>query len=198
MDGVPGVSFPGIAPGEAFSYRFRLNQHGTYWYHAHSRFQEQTGLYGPLVIEPRGAQRHAAQREHTLLLSDWTDVDPERIFATLKKHSDYFNRDRRTAADFVADARSMGLQAALAERRMWGAMRMDPTDLADVSGAVYTYLLNGATPDGNWTATFQPGERVRLLRRAHSRPETHGGRRRWTGHRAGDRRRVPYRCGRDL
>lgn len=162
MDGVPGVSFAGIAPGATFTYRFKVNQSGTYWYHAHARFQEQIGLYGSIVIDPRDGERHAAQREHVILFSDWTDLDPEHIYRTLKLQSDYFNRGKRTAGDFVRDARSQGVSATLAERQMWGAMRMQPTDLADVSGYAYTYLTNGVSPAGNWTGTFAKGERVRL------------------------------------
>ncbi len=162
MDGVPGLSFDGIAPGSTFTYRFKVNQYGTYWYHSHSRFQEQLGLYGPIVIERRGGERHAADREHVLLLSDWTDHDPEHVYATLKRQSDYYNFGKRTVADFLADARTRGWDAARADNRMWSSMRMDPSDLADVGGYAYTYLLNGVTPAGNWTATFTPGERVRL------------------------------------
>jgi len=96
MDGVPGLSFDGIAPGAAYVYRFKVNQSGTYWYHSHSRFQEQTGLYGPLVIEPRRGERHRADREHVVLLSEWTDLDPEHIYRTLKRQSNYFNYGQRT------------------------------------------------------------------------------------------------------
>jgi len=162
MDGVPGLSFGGIDPGSTFVYRFRLRQSGTYWYHAHSRFQEQTGLYGPIVIDPPDGERHGSDREYVLLLSDWSDADPEWLYATLKRQSSYFNFGKRTAGDFVAELRTRGLREALAERSMWGRMRMDPTDLADVGGAAYTYLLNGMAPAGNWTALFRRGERVRL------------------------------------
>jgi CopA family copper-resistance protein len=162
MDGVPGLSFEGIPGGGAYVYRFKVNQYGTYWYHSHSRFQEQTGLYGPIVIERRGGERHPADREYVILLSDWTDVDPERIFATLKKRSDYFNFNKRTVGDFFDDVRKQGWEETLAERRMWGEMRMNPTDLADVSGYTYTYLMNGVTPANNWTGVFRRGERVRL------------------------------------
>jgi CopA family copper-resistance protein len=162
MDGVPGLSFEGIPGGGAYVYRFKVNQYGTYWYHSHSRFQEQTGLYGPIVIERRGGERHPADREYVILLSDWTDVDPERIFATLKKRSDYFNFNKRTVGDFFDDVRKQGWEETLAERRMWGEMRMNPTDLADVSGYTYTYLMNGVTPAHNWTGVFRRGERVRL------------------------------------
>jgi CopA family copper-resistance protein len=162
MDGVPGLSFPGIAPGETFTYRFKVNQSGTYWYHAHSGFQEQTGLYGPIIIERPGGERHASQREHVILLSDWTDENPERVFAHLKRQSDYYNYGKRTVREFLADARSKGLKATIADRRMWGQMRMNPTDLADVGGATYTYLMNGTAPSGNWTALFKRGERVKL------------------------------------
>jgi CopA family copper-resistance protein len=162
MDGVPGVSFAGIPPGGEYLYRFTVNQAGTYWYHSHSRFQEQTGLYGPIVIEPRGGERHPAQRDYTILLSEWTDTDPERIYANLKKQGDYYNRGKPTVGDFLRDADRQGLARALAERRMWQDMRMDPSDLADVSAAAYTYLVNGYAPAGNWTGLFNAGEKVRL------------------------------------
>jgi CopA family copper-resistance protein len=162
MDGVPGLSFMGIEAGAGYTYRFTVNQAGTYWYHSHSRFQEQLGLYGPIVVEPRGGERFPADREHVVMLSDWTDTDPERIYATLKKHSDYYNFGKPTAGDFLRDASAQGVSAALAARSMWNAMRMNPSDLADVSGHVYTYLMNGATPASNWTGLFERGERVRL------------------------------------
>jgi CopA family copper-resistance protein len=162
MDGVPGLSFNGIGPGETYVYRFKVNQSGSYWYHSHSRFQEQTGLYGPIVIEPRRGERHRADREHVVLLSEWTDLDPEHIYRTLKRQSSYFNFGRRTLGDFVNDVRKQGWKPTIADRRMWGQMRMDPTDLADVSGNAYTYLMNGSTPASNWTGLFQRGERVRL------------------------------------
>jgi CopA family copper-resistance protein len=162
MDGVPGLSFKGIGPGETYVYRFKVNQSGTYWYHSHSRFQEQTGLYGPIVIAPRRGERHHADREHVVLLSEWTDLDPEHIYRTLKIKSNYFNFAQRTVGDFVNDVRKQGWKPTLADRRMWGQMRMDPTDLADVSGYAYTYLINGTTPTGNWTGVFRRGEKVRL------------------------------------
>jgi FtsP/CotA-like multicopper oxidase with cupredoxin domain len=162
MDGVPGLSFSGIAPGESFAYRFRVSQSGTYWYHSHSRFQEQVGLYGPIVIDPRQGARPAADREHVVLLSDWTDRDPEHLYRTLKLQSNYYNFKQQTIGDFFHSTRTQGLKSTLDERFMWGAMRMNRTDLADVSGYTYTYLTNGVTPAGNWTALFRPGERVRL------------------------------------
>src|SRR5262249_26296741 len=110
----------------------------------------------------RNAELVRADREHVALLSDWTDSDPERLYRILKLHGDYFNFGRRTARDFLSDVRSRGWREALADRRMWGAMRMSPTDLADVSGHAYTYLMNGVPPAGNWTALFNPGETVRL------------------------------------
>src|SRR5918994_292203 len=162
MDGVPGLSFEGIPSGGTYVYRFKVNQYGTYWYHSHSRFLEQTGLYGPIVIERRGGDRQPTDREHVVLLSDWTDIDPERIFATLKKQSDYYNFHKRTVGDFARDVRKQGWKPTLEDRRMWGQMRMNPTDLLDVSGYTYTYLMNGVTPADNWTALFERGERVRL------------------------------------
>jgi FtsP/CotA-like multicopper oxidase with cupredoxin domain len=162
MDGVPGLSFAGIAPGARFTYRFRVRQAGTYWYHSHSGFQEQTGVYGPLVIEPRGGDPIRADREHVVMLSDWTDEDPARVLGKLKKQSDYYNYRQRTLGTFAKDARRDGLGATLEERRMWARMRMSASDLADVTGATYTYLLNGQPPAANWTGLFAPGERVRL------------------------------------
>jgi CopA family copper-resistance protein len=162
MDGVPGLSFNGIKPGETYVYRFNVKQGGTYWYHSHSAFQEQLGLYGALIIDPRAPEPFRYDREHVVLLTDWTDEDPERLFTKLKKQSDYYNFNQRTVGDFFRDIRARGVRETVAERAMWGEMRMKPTDLADVSGYTYTYLMNGTTPEGNWTGLFKPGERVRL------------------------------------
>ncbi|WP_211097252.1 copper resistance system multicopper oxidase [Herbaspirillum sp. ST 5-3] len=167
MDGVPGLSFNGIAPGETFVYRFQAKQSGTYWYHSHSRFQEQSGLYGPLIIEPRGGERVRTDREHVVMLSDWTDVDPESLFAKLKKMSDFFNFNQPTAAEFMRDVAKMGLAGAIEKRSMWNQMRMLPTDFSDITGASrsgvsFTYLVNGHSASMNWTGLFQRGEKVRL------------------------------------
>jgi CopA family copper-resistance protein len=162
MDGVPGLSFAGIHPGDAYTYRFPVRQAGTYWYHSHAGFQEQQGVYGPLVIEPRDPEALRADREHVVMLTDWTDEAPRHVFARLKKQSDYYNIRQRTIGDFVRDARRDGLRATLAERRGWAAMRMNPTDLADVGGSTYTYLMNGLPPAANWTGLFTQGERIRL------------------------------------
>ena len=162
MDGVPGMSFDGIRPGESYLYRFRVRQSGTYWYHSHSGYQEQGGLYGPLVIDPAGPEPHPSDREHVLLFSDWTDMDPADLFARLKKMASHDNRYQRTVGDFLRDASADGLRATLADRGAWGRMRMTPTDLSDVNAHTYTYLLNGTTALGNWTGLFAPGETVRL------------------------------------
>ncbi|MBS0431122.1 MAG: copper resistance system multicopper oxidase [Proteobacteria bacterium] len=162
MDGVPGISFPGIAPGETFTYRFPVKQGGTYWYHSHSRFQEQNGPFGALVIEPANGERHPCERDYVVMLNDWTDLDPSHIFALLKKQGDYFNRNEPTLPEFLRDASMLGMRGALHERAMWNRMRMNPRDLIDVGGFTYTYLTNGATPAGNWTGLYRPGERVRL------------------------------------
>jgi CopA family copper-resistance protein len=162
MDGVPGISFPGIPAGETFTYQFPVLQSGTYWYHSHTRFQEQTGLYGAIVIEPAAGEPIHADRDHVVLLSDWTDESPEHIFTTLKQMSDFYNFQLPTAQDFARDAKSMGVKGALAKRRMWNRMRMNPTDLGDVSAATYTYLINGASPAANWTGIAKAGEKIRL------------------------------------
>jgi FtsP/CotA-like multicopper oxidase with cupredoxin domain len=162
MDGVPGISFHGIAPGETFVYRFKVRQTGTYWYHSHSGMQEQTGMYGAIVIEPPGGDPIRAGGDHVVLLSDWTDEDPMRVLAKLKAQSNYYNFIQPTVADFLRDAKAMGVGGAIQARQMWQQMRMNPTDLADVSGYTYTYLANGVTPAGNWTGLFRPGEKARL------------------------------------
>ena len=162
MDGVPGVSFNGIHRGESYLYRFPVRQAGTYWYHSHSGFQEQSGLYGPLIIDPIDPEPFSYQRDYVVMLSDWTDLNPDALLARLKKMSAYDNYQRQTVGDFIDDARKNGLKATLADRRMWGAMRMSPTDLSDVNAHTYTYLMNGTTALGNWTGLFKPGEKVRL------------------------------------
>lgn len=162
MDGVPGMSFDGIAPGEAYQYRFTLRQSGTYWYHSHSMFQEQAGLYGALVIDPLEPPPYRHDREHVLLLSDWTDLDPAALFRRMKQMPMHDNTYQRTVGDFFRDARRDGLAATLADRGMWGRMRMTPTDLSDINAHTYTYLVNGTAPAGNWTGLFRAGEKVLL------------------------------------
>ena len=162
MDGVPGVSFRGIRPGETFTYRYRVRQNGSYWYHSHSALQEQLGNYGSIVIAPAARDPVAYDSEHVILLSDWTYRDPERAMAKLKKEAGYFNYQQRTLGDFASDVRKMGWSETVKDRMMWAKMRMDPTDILDVTGSTYTYLVNGMAPDGNWTGLFRPGERVRL------------------------------------
>ncbi|MEK7206608.1 MAG: copper resistance system multicopper oxidase [Pseudomonadota bacterium] len=162
MDGVPGISFHGIAPGETFVYRFKVQQAGTYWYHSHSGMQEQTGMYGAIIIDPARPESVRAEREYVVQLSDWTDEDPMAVMAKLKMQSDYYNFNQPTAVEFFRDASNDGLSAAINRRKMWNQMRMNPTDVADISAHTYTYLMNGTTPAGNWTGLFRPGEKVRL------------------------------------
>lgn len=162
MDGVPGISFDGIGRDETFVYRFDVNQAGTYWYHSHSAFQEQAGLYGALIIDPAGSEPFSYQRDYVVLLTDWTDLNPEQLFARLKKMADYDNLYKRTVGDFMRDAQKKGLSATLEDRKMWGQMRMTPTDISDVNANTYTYLMNGTTGLGNWTGLFKSGEKVRL------------------------------------
>ncbi len=161
MDGAPGVSFNGIPPGSSFTYRFKVQQCGTYWYHSHSGMQEQTGLYGAIIITPAQESLQADQ-DYVIQLSDWTDENPLAVFAKLKTQSDYYNFNQPTAVDFIREARKNGLSAAFEQHKMWNEMRMSMTDLADISAYTYTYLLNGMTASGNWTGLFKRGERVRL------------------------------------
>lgn len=157
MDGVPGVSFPGIRPGETFNYEFKVRQAGTYWYHSHSGLQEQEGHYGPLVIDPAGADPVAYDREHVVVLSDYSFMHPHEMFRKLKAHAGYFNQQKQTVAGLLA-----GEDQRFEDRVAWSAMRMDPTDIMDITGSAYTYLINGHGPGDNWTGLFRPGERVRL------------------------------------
>ena len=157
MDGVPGVSFPGIPPGETFVYEFPVVQSGTYWYHSHSGLQEAEGHYAPIVIEPAGPDPVKSDREHVIVLADHGDIHPHMIFKRLKQQGNVFNYQRQTIAGLLA-----GEDQTFAERAEWARMLMDPTDISDVTGAVMTFLVNGHGPEDNWTAIFSPGERVRL------------------------------------
>ncbi|MCH7537001.1 MAG: copper resistance system multicopper oxidase, partial [Proteobacteria bacterium] len=162
MDGVPGLSFDGISPGATYHYDFEVRQNGTYWYHSHSGLQEQTGVYGPLIIDPADEDPVAYDREFVVMLSDWTFADPWTLLSNLKSADDYYNQNRWTAKDFRRVAKERGFGKAAADDAMWAAMRMSRTDIADVSAATYTYLLNGRDAAQNWTGVFKPGERVRL------------------------------------
>ena len=162
MDGVPGVSFPGIAPGESFEAAFPVRQSGTYWYHSHSGMQEQIGLTGPLVVHPAAPHRIQADREYVIMLNDWTFEDPHRVMARLKSQSDYYNYNERTAGDFFEAVEKHGWKATLQDRLAWNNMRMSPRDIADVTGSTYTYLMNGRHPAAGWEGLFQPEERIRL------------------------------------
>jgi CopA family copper-resistance protein len=159
MDGVPGISFPGIRPGTSFTYEFPIKQSGTYWYHSHSGLQEQLGHYGPIIIDPAGPDPVAYDREHVIVLSDWSFMHPHKIFTRLKQEGGFFNRNRRTLADKVSGKPD---PLSPADAKMFAQMRMDPTDISDVTAAAYTYLINGHSPVENWTGLFRPGERVRL------------------------------------
>ena len=162
MDGTPGLTFAGIPAGETFTYRFPVIQTGTYWYHSHSGMQEQTGLFGSIVIDPARPDPIRFDREYVVHLSDWTDEDPMNIVANLKQQGDYYNYQQRTLLTFIKDAQRDGLSATLQDRLAWGGMRMSPTDIMDVTGSVYTFLVNGQPPAANWTVLFRPGEKVRL------------------------------------
>lgn len=162
MDGVPGLSFNGIAAGETFTYRFKIKQTGTYWYHSHSGVQEQRGVYGAIIILPREKQSADVAVDQTIILSDWTDEDPMRVFDKLKKMGDYYNFNQQTVGDLLDDISKNGIGPTIVDRRMWGNMRMMATDLADVSAYTYTYLMNGQNPANNYTITFKRGEKLKL------------------------------------
>ncbi|MEW8032237.1 MAG: copper resistance system multicopper oxidase [Candidatus Thiodiazotropha endolucinida] len=164
MDGVPGIAddFQGIRPGETFTYRFPVTQSGTYWYHSHSGFQEQTGLYGPIVIDPREPDPVEYDRDYVVMFSDWTDEDPNDVYRKLKKLSHYYNFNERTHADLMRDIETKGLEATWNDRKMWNQMRMSQRDLSDVTAYTYTFLTNGRTPADGWSGLFRKGEKVRL------------------------------------
>ena len=164
QDGVPHISdgFKGIPPGETFTYRFPVIQSGTYWYHSHSAFQEQTGSYGAIIIDPKEPDPVAYDREHTIVLSDWSDEDPGNIYAKLKKLSHYYNFRERTVGELFDDIRANGVSATWNQRAMWNDMRMSDRDISDVTGYTYTFLMNGVTPADGWLGLFKKGEKVRL------------------------------------
>ncbi len=162
MDGVPGVSFAGIKAGETFTYRFPVRQNGTYWYHSHSAAQEQSGHYGPLIIDAAEPEPFHYDREHVVVLSDWTSENPTHVMARLKRRPNYYNSERRTVGTFFRDVAKNGFKLTVTDRLEWGRMRMDPSDISDVTGFTYTFLMNGFAPESNWTGLFRPGERVRL------------------------------------
>ncbi|MCB4743895.1 MAG: copper resistance system multicopper oxidase [Sulfurovum sp.] len=162
MDGVPGVSYEGIAPGETFTYRFKVHQHGTFWYHSHSGYQEQTGMYGAIVIKPKHKEPFHYDREHTILLSDWSDEKPDSIYRKLKLLSNYYNFNQKTIGDFFSEVKQKGFSKALSDRKMWNHMRMSDRDLSDVTGYTYTYLMHGNNPATQFKALFKKGEKVRL------------------------------------
>ena len=162
MDGVPGLEFPGIMPGETFTYRFPVVQSGTYWYHSHMGYQEQKGVYSALVIDPVGTPLIQAERDYVVVLSDWMDGSPLLVENDLKHMPDYYSFNRRTVGIFLSDVEQSGLKATAKERWNWANMRMDPSGLQEPTGEAFTYLMNGLTAAQNWTGLFRPGERVRL------------------------------------
>ncbi len=162
MDGVPGLSFKGIKPGETFQYQFKLQQSGTYWYHSHSGFQEQTGLFGAIIITPKTPEPFDYDRDYVVMLSDWSDENPESIYANLKKQGHIYNTHERTVVDLFQDIKQKGVAKMLSDRHMWNAMRMSDRDISDVTGATYTFLMNGKNPADGWTGLFKKGEKIRL------------------------------------
>jgi CopA family copper-resistance protein len=162
MDGVPGISFKGIAPGETFTYTFTLKQNGTYWYHSHSGFQEQTGLYGAIIIEPKEKEPYTYDAEHVLTLSDYANVKPATLYRNLKLSADYYNFNQRTVGDFFSEVKEKGFLEAFKERQMWNKMRMSDRDLSDVTAYAYTFLMNGKSPKEPFTALFEKGQTIRL------------------------------------
>ena len=161
MDGVPGISFDGIPSGETFTYKFPIVQSGTYWYHSHSGFQEQTGVHGVIVIEPK-KEILEYDREFVISLSDYSDEKPESVYRKIKLSADYYNFKQRTVGDFFSEVKEKGFFSAFNDRKMWNNMSMGDRDLSDVTGYTYTYLMNGKNPTQNFKALFKNGEKIRL------------------------------------
>ncbi len=162
MDGVPNISFEGIKPHETFTYKFKVKQSGTYWYHSHSGFQEQTGIYGAIVIHPKKREPYEYDRDYIVTLSDWSNEKPESIYRKLKVMGDYYNFKQRTIGDFFSEVKEKGFLKAFNERKMWNSMKMSDRDLSDVTGYTYTYLMNGNNPATQFKALFKKGEKIRL------------------------------------
>ncbi|WP_198336790.1 copper resistance system multicopper oxidase [Psychrobacter celer] len=163
MDGVPGISFDGIPAGSTFTYKFKLTQSGTYWYHSHTGFQEQTGMRGAIVIEPKGRERYPIEEDHVILLSDWTHRDPHNLVKLLKQRADFDNYHLPDFKKLLSDIAATDLKAAFDKRKMWNQMRMMPTDFTDLSGEkTFTYLMNGKTTAANWTQLVKAGQPVKL------------------------------------
>ena len=195
MDGVPGVAYPGILPGKTFEYRFRVKQAGTYWYHSHTRLQEQSGVYGPIIIDPMQPDPFEYDRDYVVMLSDWTFEQPENVMRKLKKSSDYYNFQKRTVGTFIDNAKDNGLSKTIDNYAMWSQMRMMATDLLDVTGHTYTYLMNGNVTRRQLDGDFQAGRKNSFAPhqwqrdddsgRAHSRTENDRRRCRWPERAAG-------------
>lgn len=162
MDGVPGISFDGIPSGETFTYKFKVQQHGTFWYHSHSGFQEQTGVYGAIVIKPKRKEPFRYDKDYVIQLSDWSDENPNTIYKKLKQMSDYYNFSQRTVGTFIDEVKEKGLSKAFGDRGMWNSMRMNDGDISDVTGYTYTYLMNGQNPSTQFKALFKKGQKIRL------------------------------------
>ncbi len=162
MDGVPGLSFAGIKPGDSYQYQFKLNQSGTYWYHSHSGFQEQEGMYGAIIIDPIEPAPYSYDRDYVVLLSDWSDTKPDTIYANLKKLPHIYNTNERTLRDWQKEVAEKGYKAVRADRAMWNEMRMTDRDISDVTGSTYTFLMNGQTPAQGWYGAFKKGEKILL------------------------------------
>ena len=162
MDGVPGISYEGIAPGETFTYTFTVNQSGTFWYHSHSGFQEQTGVYGAIVIEPKEKDPYEYDKDYVVVLSDYSDEKPANIYRKLKLFPDYYNFKQRTVGNFFSEVKEKGFMEAFKERQMWNKMRMSDRDISDVTGYTYTFLMSGQNPATRFQALFQNGDRIRL------------------------------------
>ena len=162
MDGVPGISFDGIKPGETFTYTFPIVQSGTYWYHSHSGFQEQEGVFGAIIIEPKIKDPYEYDREYVISLSDWSDEKPSSVYRKLKLSASYYNFKQRTVGDFFDEVKEKGFFEAFSERKMWNEMKMTDRDISDVSGYTYTYLMNGENPATGFKALFKNGEKIRL------------------------------------
>ena len=153
QDGVPGLNTPAIAPGDFHDYEFELKHAGTYWYHSHVGLQEQRGLYGAIVVEPEVQQGPPVDRDHVVVLSDWTNEHPDKVMRTLVSGDEWYSI-RKGSQPSILGAWHEG---ALGEyfSNQWA--RMPSMDISDV--AYDAFWVNGKSAE---KLAGTHGERVKL------------------------------------
>lgn len=152
-DGVPYLTTPPIKPGTSRTFRFPLRHSGTYWYHSHTGLQEQRGVYGSIVVTPRGGEKVKSDQDHVLVLSDWTNENPKEVMRTLMRGSEWYAVRKGNAQSILGAAKAGGLKDYFDREKV----RMPPMDVSDV--AYDAFLINGKSQS---SIKSRPGDRVRL------------------------------------